>query len=306
RVMDEELQGLGYQWVRYDWHAPEADALSPLIKGRRVAFDLPAVAAEYKRDSGTTTLDFADVYFPLTKGEVKKYHWLGRKTSEVLEKVADVVRPGMTERDVQYLLQRELWYWDIYPTVVLSAVDDRFKTYRHPVVVGATLDRMVALNVCTRRWGLVISTTRVLHFGEPEPSLGKAWENGAKVAAAMWASTRPGKTLGDVVAAAQKGYREIGFPDEWKLHHQGGPILTLERLFLVTPGDRTPVRPGMTLAWNPTVQGAKFEDTILVKDDGTVENLSAPINWPTVSVTLDGQTFKIPTLKVVPPPASDH
>jgi Xaa-Pro dipeptidase len=206
----------------------------------------------------------------------------------------------MTELDVQHLLARELWYWDIFPTVILSAVDERFRIYRHPVVVGASLKRYVALNVCTRRWGLVVSTTRMLHFGEPGEKLAEAWRLGPKVNAAMWAASRPGNTLGEVVEAARKAYREIGFPDEWKLHHQGGPILTLERLFLAQPGDRTKIVPGMVLAWNPTVQGTKFEDTVVVNADGSLENLTPTIRWPSVEVEAGGRRHKVPGLMIRP------
>jgi len=302
RVMTEELRGLGYEWSKYAWHAKESDALEPLIKGKKIAFDLPAAAISYRRDPAAFVIDLQDAYYPITNGELKKYRWLGRKTAEVLEQVAQVVRPGMTERDVQYLLAREFWYWDIFPTVILSAVDDRFITYRHPVVVGQTLRSYVALNVCTRRWGLTVSTTRLVHFGKPPAALEKAWTDGPRVMAAMWHASAPGNSLGDVLRAAQRAYSDIGHPDEWKLHHQGGMILGLERLYLVQPDDKTAIKPGMVLAWNPSVQGAKFEDTVVVKPDGTLENLTASKKWPMVTVTNGGRSFEIPGLLIRPAP----
>lgn len=302
RMMTEELDGLGYEWVKYYWEQKDTDTLAPLIRRKRIAFDLPAAAAANKYDPVKDVFDFQEVYYPITAGELRKYRWLGHKTAEILEQVGSVVRPGMTERDVQYLLAREFWYWDIFPTVILSAVDERFRTYRHPVVLGAPLKRYCALNVCARRWGLVVSTTRMLHFGEPDPALKKAWELGPRVDAAMWAATRPGNSLGDVVAAAQNAYKQVGYPDEWKLHHQGGPIFGLERLFLAAPGDRTKIIPGMVLAWNPTLQGAKFEDTVLVKQDGTLENLTPVLNWPSVDVKVGATTYKVPGLMIRPVP----
>lgn len=307
RMMSEELAGLGYEWARFGWYEGEKATLSRLIRGKRVAFDLPAAAQDYagsgRKKGAPDVFDLQDVYYPLTPGELKKYRWLGRKTVEVLEQVAGVVRPGMTEHDVQYLLQRELWYWDIFPTVVLSAVDERFQTYRHPVVVGAPLRRYVALNVCTRKWGLVISTTRMVHFGEPEARLARIWKEGAKVNAAMWAASKPGRTLGDVFAAAQRAYAEIGFRDEWRLHHQGGMIGPIERLYLVGPGDKVKIRAGMALAWNPTVQGTKYEDTVVVREDGTLENLTPCLSWPTIPVTVGNTTYQVPGLLVRPMPA---
>ena len=256
RVQDEELAGLGYELVEYPWHSSEAEVLLPQLKGKKVAFDSEAAAVAARRDPVKDLLDFQELYFPLTSGEMKKYRWLGRKTVEELQEVAQVIRPGMTEKDVQYLLARELWYWDIFPTVILSAVDDRIRAYRHPVVQGATLNHYVALNVCTRKWGLVVSTTRMVYFGEPDAKLPRAWQEGAKVIASMWDASQPGHTLGDVVNSARSAYEKAGFPEEWNRHHQGGPIFTLERLSRPSQGDKTVIRPGMEIAWNPTLQGS--------------------------------------------------
>jgi hypothetical protein len=300
RVMTEELNGLGYSLEQFAWHEDEAAALSRLLKGKRAAFDLPATAAQLRADVVGSVSNFDEVYFPVTAGELKKYRWLGKKTAEILEQTAEVVTPGMTERDVQYLLCREFWYWDIVPTVVLSSADERYITYRHPIVRGEPVKRYIALNVCARRWGLVVSTNRLIHFGEMEPGLARAWEVGPAVCAAVWAATRPGEKLGSVFEAARRAYREAGFPDEWRLHHQGGPILTQERLFLVRPGDETRIVPGMVLAWNPTLQGAKFEDTVVVREDGTIENLTFPekSRWPARNISAAGRSFRVPLAQV--------
>jgi Xaa-Pro aminopeptidase len=300
RVMTEELNGLGYDWVRYNWFRPEREVLQPLLRGKKIAFDQAATATEYGFDPARASLDFVDLYYPITAGELKKYRWLGRKTVEAMEQVARVIRPGMSERDLQYLLNRELWYWDILPTVTLSAVDERFRTYRHPTVRGAELKNYAALNICSRRWGLVVSTTRMVHFGRPDAALAQAWDRGPRVAAAMLHASRPGNTLGQVLGAAQKAYADIGYPEEWRLHHQGGMIFNIERIDTVKPGDRTRIRPGMVLAWNPTIQGAKFEDTVLVREDGTLENLTPLIDWPAVTVQFEGKPYTLAGLLIRP------
>ncbi len=301
RVMTEELGGLGFASVQFDWFEEEGErkALAPLLKGRKVAFDDLATAATFVRGNpADALLDFIPLYYPITRGELRKYRWLGKKTVEVLEQVAQIVAPGMTEHDVQYLLCRELWYWDILPTVVLSAADERFAVYRHPLPIGAPIRRLIALNVCTRRWGLTISTTRVVHFGEPEEQDAKMWEQGSKVYAAMWDATKPGARLGDVLTEAQRAYESIKLPGEWRLHHQGGMILGLERLYLVQPGDKTKIVPGMVLAWNPTARGTKYEDTMVVRDDGTLENLTPCLKWPVVEVSIGGKIIRVPALLV--------
>ena len=39
----------------------------------------------------------------------------------------------------------------------------------------------------------------------------------------------------------------------------------------------------MAVAWNPSLPGAKAEDTFLITRDG-LENLTSDPNWPTVEV----------------------
>jgi Xaa-Pro aminopeptidase len=84
----------------------------------------------------------------------------------------------------------------------------------------------------------------------------------------MHAATRPGATLGDVVTVARSAYAGAGFPDEWRDHHQGGSIGYQARERIALPGDTTVIEPGMAFAWNPSIAGAKAEDTILVTDGG--------------------------------------
>jgi hypothetical protein len=100
----------------------------------------------------------------------------------------------------------------------------------------------------------------------------------------MLAETRPGRTLGDVLSAAEKAYRDVGHPDEPKLRDQGGLVLLPDGPPHALPGDRTKIVPGMVLAWRAMVQDARFADTYLVLPDGSLENLTAPVTWPVVAV----------------------
>jgi Xaa-Pro dipeptidase len=108
------------------------------------------------------------------------------------------------------------------------------------------------------------ATTR---FAELEPLdedlLGRTQAVG-RVHAAMVAATRPGQTLGDVIAAAQRAYADAGHPEEWRLHHQGGIIGYRGRERIAVPGDPTRIEAGMAFAWNPSIAGAKAEETILL------------------------------------------
>ena len=302
RIMDEELAGLGYEWVRYPWTATEKDALQPLLRDKRILWDSPAVAQEYGAPS-SNVVNLSDLHFPLTPGEIKKVRWLGHKVSETVEKVGALVQPGMLDRDVQYLLERELAYWDIVPVVTLASGDDRTRTYPRPQAVGNTVKRYVGMDVYASRWGLGVEMSRRIHFGEPVPELAKAWKDAPKINAAIVAASRAGTTLGDVLEVAEKAYRQAGYADEWQLRSQGGLLFSPDGQGVALPKDKNRIQAGMVLAWHPMAGGARFEDTYLVKPDGTLENLTAPISWPAVSVKVGKESVSMAGLWIRPEPA---
>jgi hypothetical protein len=48
----------------------------------------------------------------------------------------------------------------------------------------------------------------------------------------------------------------------------------------------------MGFAWNPTVQGAKSEDTVLIREDD-IDVLSETGTWPTITVEAPGTGVEI-------------
>jgi antitoxin VapB len=92
-----------------------------------------------------------------------------------------------------------------------------------------------------------------------------------------------------------RAYAETGFPDEWHLHHQGGPAGYEAREYIATPDSADVVSVGQAYAWNPSITGTKSEDTILVGEAGN-EVLTAIENWPTLPVTVDGQEIARPAI----------
>jgi antitoxin VapB len=117
----------------------------------------------------------------------------------------------------------------------------------------------------------------------------------AKVDATFIASTQTGQSLGDVFKRGIKAYAEVGYPDEWQLHHQGGLAGYEPREILATACSEEIVSLGQVYAWNPSITGTKSEDTILVTDDGS-EILTAMNDWPTTEVHINGQTILRPTV----------
>ena len=132
------------------------------------------------------------------------------------------------------------------------------------------------------RHGLHASVTRCLSFGPVPPVLQDKHATVVEVDSAYLASSRPGTTLAEAFAAGERMYARGGFYDDWKEHHQGGTTGYAGREVFAQPRSDFRLSAGMAVAWNPTVPGAKSEDTFLVRADGLERLTAAPGSpWPT-------------------------
>ena len=131
------------------------------------------------------------------------------------------------------------------------------------------------------RHGLHASVTRCLSFGPVPPVLQDKHATVVEVDSAYLASSRPGTRLAEAFAAGERMYARGGFYDDWKEHHQGGTTGYAGREVFAQPGSEFRLSAGMAVAWNPTVPGAKSEDTFLVQDEGIEQLSAAPASpWP--------------------------
>ncbi len=114
------------------------------------------------------------------------------------------------------------------------------------------------------RWGLHVAATRSRELDQPDTELRGRIDAVREVEQAMHQATHSGSTLGAVFATTVAAYEAHGFHDEWRSHHQGGIIGYRARERIAVPGDDTPILGGMAFAWNPSVPGAKAEDTFIL------------------------------------------
>jgi Xaa-Pro aminopeptidase len=177
----------------------------------------------------------------------------------------------------------------------LIATDERVFAFRHPLPTGKKLKRYAMLVLCGRRWGLVCSVTRLVHFGRLPDELRRKAEAVARVVATSLAATRPGQTPSQVFQRATAAYAECGCPAEWQRHHQGGPAGYEPREYIATPHCQDLVKAGQVYAWNPSIAGTKSEDTILVTSSGT-EVLTSIDGWPLLSVVVGDAEYARPAI----------
>ena len=188
---------------------------------------------------------------------------LGADTADVLAGTMQRVRPGETEHEVAGALVSQLRRREIHCPVVMVAADERITRYRHPIPTSKPIEKTVMAVVCTQRRGLIVCLTRLVHFGRLPDELRRRHAAVCRVDEAMHAATVPGARWCDILREATRAYEATGYADEWKQHHQGGPMGYEPRDFLVTPSETRTVQTNQLVGWNPSIAGTKSEDTIL-------------------------------------------
>jgi antitoxin VapB len=288
RMTDEEhLAAAGFEFVVGEWY--EANRAAADVAGGPVGVDGPSA------DGRNVAADIAPLRYSLTHDEIVRYRWLGQTTANVLQGVARALTPGLTEHQIAGRMTGGLVSEGLFPTCILVGTDERVFHYRHPLPTAHRLDRYAMLVVGARRWGLHISCTRLVYFGALPADLRRKAEWTARIDATYISTTRPGVRVSDVFRRAQEAYAAAGHPDEWTLHHQGGACGYEGRDYKGTPTCPEIVVNNQAFAWNPSIAGAKSEDTILVTDAGH-EVLSQADDWPTMTFVLNNQACCRPAI----------
>jgi Xaa-Pro aminopeptidase len=226
----------------------------------------------------------ADLRRVLGETDVQRYRSLGAETAEALETALLEVRPGWSELEVAGAMAAALKARDIEPSVVLVGTRARAERFRHLLPTAAVIDGGLIASTTAVRHGLHASVTRCLSFGRVPGELVEKHATVVDVDTAYLSKSRPGFTLGLVFAAGEKRFAAGGFYDDWKEHHQGGTTGYAGREVLAQPGVEYALAAGMAVAWNPTVPGAKSEDTFLVLEKGLEQLTRAPESpWPLIA-----------------------
>ncbi len=256
RLLDEEVPGM--EVVRYAWYSP------PSSEG-----------------PSDVEHDLTPLRLVLSQEEQERYRVLGRDAATALGESIRFADPDWSEYDLAGAIAEELLSRGIQPLVLLVAGEERLFRYRHPIPKQRPLGRLFMGVICGRRHGLFANVSRLRSFGHPEARLLN--EQICQVEAAALDACQPGVTLGEVLEKIRAGYGAIGRASEFENHHQGGLTGYRSREVLARPGNPTQLEVGMALAWNPSLPGAKVEDTFLLTEAG-LENLTTDLKWPMMRV----------------------
>ncbi|MBN1104329.1 MAG: M24 family metallopeptidase [Deltaproteobacteria bacterium] len=293
RMIEEEgLDKQGFLIKSFPWHdEQEVSLVKELVGEGSLASDVPFPGAVVVQE------EIARLRYSLTPEEAERYRWLGKKVSLVLEETLMDGRRGEKESEVVGRLCNGLWKERIDAVTLMAAADDRVSMFRHPIPTERPIEKFLMVSVNARKWGLIVSLTRFVHFGRLTEELRGKYLANVAIDCTFMAASRPGVPAVDVLRRGIEAYREQGYPEEWRLHHQGGSIGYTGRDYRTNFSTQDIVLENQAFTWNPSITGTKSEDTILATSTGP-EMITRPLLFPKVSMDVAGISFERPAILI--------
>jgi Xaa-Pro aminopeptidase len=224
--------------------------------------------------------ELVDFRHSLLPQELERYRALARDAAEAMTEVLLAAKPEWTGWQLAGAGAEALWSRGIHPALTLVGEERRLPLHRHATASRERLGGRAMLVFCARRHGLFANLTRFVYFRQPSAEERRLATDVARVEAAGLQASRPGVTLGAVYRTMVEAYAACGHPGAEAFHHQGGSCGYLARDDVAGPGSKVVLQPSNAMAWNPSLPGAKIEDTVVLTEGG-LEILTVDPRWPT-------------------------
>ncbi len=290
RLLNEELNGIEkcYElqinpWAdskKRDLFIKEITSSGKILSDRSLSSDssLPMSLIHHKRILLPTELD--------------RYRQVGQLASEAMTEVLTQAQPNWTEYQLAGGGANALWKRGLHPALTLAAGARRLPLYRHPTPTTEAIGQIAMLVFCARGFGLIASLTRFVCFGSLPNEQRELHRQVREIEAAGLNQCQIGTPLDRVYAALKHAYEQQGYPRAIYEHHQGGTAGYLAREIVATPTTSDRLTASLAIAWNPSLPGAKIEDTFVLHSDDSLENLTYDSDWDHIDV--DGRLRPVP------------
>ena len=296
RMQEEELSDLEIEWITPEWFEGHLKAIDNLCQRKKMGTDVCPETIPLSAGIDLSK-EIAELSYVLSLGEIERYRWLSQSVARALEMTCRQIERGMSEFEIQALLTSKIICLGIQPQVLLVATDQRIYKYRHPVPTEKKLENYAMLVLCGEKWGLVVSATRFVHFGPISEELQQNKRKLLEIDLAFNLATRPGVPIKDVFQQGIEVYSKMGYKEDWRSLHQGGPTGYAAREFLANLDSEGMVLEHQAFAWNPSLKGIKSEDTILVTGNGP-EFLTHTGEWEYMQMEKNGQIYLRPDILI--------
>jgi Xaa-Pro dipeptidase len=287
RLFDEEIDGLGFQLKEWPWHWGREQFLADLCQNRKLACDRPR--------EGTVLVDeqLRRLRRCLTPYEQACQRSLGQIVAHALEATCRTLAVNESEREIAGQLSHRLLHRGTLPLYIGVAVDGRSRLYRHFGFTSVTLRQYAVLSVTARKYGLTVSASRSVCFGDLPADFRAEHNAVCRVSASYQASSWPDAVPREVLLAARRIYLISGFEHEWSIAPQGHLTGRACVELPMSPHTEDLLQAGWSVAWSPNAGAARACDTFLITDQGP-RIITAPEVWPQKGIRFQGAEFACP------------
>jgi Xaa-Pro aminopeptidase len=274
RMSDEELtKNFEIHAVPWSNADQREELVRSLSRGREVLSDRP-----YGGES-LLPQEILALKLELADSEIERYRTVGKLAAEAMTEVLSAAQCDWSEHELAGAGAAALWSRGLHPALTLAAGERRLPLYRHPTAGNSKLGRVAMLVFCARGNGLFANLTRFVAFAPLAQNIVASHASVAEIEAEALEQSQVGNSLAQVYETLARAYRDHGHERAIREHHQGGLTGYQAREVVATSATRQSLRQRMAVAWNPSVTGAKIEDTFLVTANG-LDPLTFDPNWP--------------------------
>ena len=278
RLQDEELPA-NFQLHVNPWadSAARETFVREATNGGKVCSDRPIIAETALPD---LLINHKRV---MMQGELERYRQIGRKASAAMTEVLSSAKPNWTEYQLAGAGAEALWAQGLHPALTLVAGERRLPLYRHATPSNEAISQSAMMVFCARGYGLYANLTRFVCFGKKD-EYSQLHQHIREIEAQALNLCKPGVALNVVYQELKQAYEQHGYLQAIREHHQGGTCGYLAREIVANPNTCDTLTANMAVAWNPSLPGAKIEDTFVLLEDGKLENLTFDPNFPSVEI----------------------
>lgn len=278
RLCEEELpEGFSLHATHWAYPAERSVFYRDLLQGITVFSDRPQ-PGEHPLPPGLPAVKRI-----MTLPETERYQKVGRLAAEAMTETLMTAKSDWTEYELAGAGAEALLKRGLQPALILAAGEERLPLYRHPVPSHQPLKRIAMLVFCARCYGLYANLTRFVCFGPLNPATARLHQIVREIESEALNRSRPRTALATVYETLAQAYEIQQHTSAIQEHHQGGTTGYLSREIVAMPGSQETLHENTPVAWNPSLRGAKVEDTFLVRENGLL-NLTLDPEWPTVRV----------------------
>lgn len=289
RLQEEEVTA-GFEWAVNPWAAmDQRESFVESVTHGKVLSDTPK--------AGEAGLPDTLIHHKRTliSQEIERYREVGRLASEAMTETLNQAQSDWTGYQLAGAGANALWKRGLHPNLTLVAGERRLPVHRHATAKDEKLGQIAMLVFCARGYGLYANLTRFVAFGPLSDEQETLHRQVREVEAIALDDCQNGTPLNQIYFTLKQAYADQGRASAIVEHHQGGTTGYLSREIVANPTTDDTLAAPMAMAWNPSLPGAKIEDTFLLHEDGSLENLTFDPNWPHVEVS--GRKRPIPLVR---------